>query len=332
MKLERILLTTDFSACARRAYAPAVELARASATGGDAAIIDLVHVTGHPWGLHLARGVDATALRNVYFEQNDKRLQEEAGHEAFAGTNLEHHLLEGDESTEVATYADTSNADCIVQASHGLGGFQHFLLGSFAERVVRAAHVPVITFKSPPPLKGAHPKDATFAPKSLLLPYDGTPPSLDVLEAVRFFATKFGATVHVAFVWQKLDEFESILPEATRSLLRDAGKLEEETARRASDDLRDFVDRTLADVEHRTHVLVGKPVDALVACAKDQKVDAVFMSTHAPIGLGSFLSGSVTEKVLRQVRCPVLTVHTRSESESSREQTAAPSILTEVSR
>jgi nucleotide-binding universal stress UspA family protein len=41
---------------------------------------------------------------------------------------------------------------------------------------------------------------------------------------------------------------------------------------------------------------------------RKDRVDLVVMGTHGRTGLGHFLLGSVTEKVVRMASCPVLTV------------------------
>jgi nucleotide-binding universal stress UspA family protein len=58
---------------------------------------------------------------------------------------------------------------------------------------------------------------------------------------------------------------------------------------------------------HR-HVSFGRPAHAIAEFAENEETDLVTMSTHGQTGLERFLLGSVTEKVVRHVECPVLTV------------------------
>jgi nucleotide-binding universal stress UspA family protein len=56
-------------------------------------------------------------------------------------------LREGDASDTILREIDNSGASMVVLGTHGHSGFKHWLLGSTAERVVRLAHVPVVTVR-----------------------------------------------------------------------------------------------------------------------------------------------------------------------------------------
>ncbi|EMA01092.1 Nucleotide-binding universal stress protein, UspA family [Haloarcula vallismortis] len=52
---------------------------------------------------------------------------------------------EGSPSRKIVDYASQHGCDLIVMGTHGRGGIDRLLLGSVAERVVRSAHIPVVT-------------------------------------------------------------------------------------------------------------------------------------------------------------------------------------------
>lgn len=56
------------------------------------------------------------------------------------------------------------------------------------------------------------------------------------------------------------------------------------------------------------HVGPGKAASAIAEFVEEHSTDLVCMSTHGRTGLERFFMGSVAEKVVRHVRCPVLTV------------------------
>jgi len=72
--------------------------------------------------------------------------------------------------------------------------------------------------------------------------------------------------------------------------------------------LKRLVDQELVGVAHETLVAHGPPADETVRIAGEVKADLIVMATHARHGLAHVVLGSVAEKVVREARCPVLTV------------------------
>ena len=64
-----------------------------------------------------------------------------------AGVPVETAMLEGSPSREIVRYAEDHDCDLVVMGTHGRGGIDRLLLGSVAERVVRASEVPVLTVR-----------------------------------------------------------------------------------------------------------------------------------------------------------------------------------------
>jgi nucleotide-binding universal stress UspA family protein len=50
------------------------------------------------------------------------------------------------------------------------------------------------------------------------------------------------------------------------------------------------------------------PAETIIEIAKEKQVDAIAMSTHGRRGLGRWLMGSVTQKVLQAAPCPILVI------------------------
>lgn len=81
--------------------------------------------------------------------------------------------------------------------------------------------------------------------------------------------------------------------------------------------LDEFVKKNCADfldkVKVQKIVDVGVPYKQIVRAAELENVDMIVMSTHGRTGLGHFVLGSVTEKVLEHASCPVLSIRPREE-------------------
>ena len=61
-------------------------------------------------------------------------------------------------------------------------------------------------------------------------------------------------------------------------------------------------------VETQTLVEVGLAAENIIEAAIERAADLIVMATHGRTGLSHALMGSVTEKVVRQAPCPVLTI------------------------
>lgn len=58
----------------------------------------------------------------------------------------------------------------------------------------------------------------------------------------------------------------------------------------------------------RTFLKRGSAEDVILATARREAADLIVMSTHARTGIAHALLGSITEKIVRNAPCPVLTV------------------------
>ncbi len=147
MNVRRILLVTDFSEEAGRAYRPVSSLART--LGSKISLLHVVQVLARvPYG--------AMAYGAIPITTTEEDLKS-----ARAGIERQRALLDPD--LDVATdavaaenvakgivhYAREHGADLIALSTHGRSGLRRVLLGSVAEEVLRRSHVPVLLF--PPP-------------------------------------------------------------------------------------------------------------------------------------------------------------------------------------
>ncbi len=64
-------------------------------------------------------------------------------------TNLEMEVLIGRPADRLADYADNNNVDLILMATHGRSGVSRWVRGSVADRILRAASVPVLMIRAP---------------------------------------------------------------------------------------------------------------------------------------------------------------------------------------
>jgi nucleotide-binding universal stress UspA family protein len=141
--MHKILIATDFSTHSDAALAAALELAHAAH-----ASVTLLHVCQLP-----ISGADAYAPAPEVIEDivNDarQRLARTRERVAAGGISADVHTRIGDAADEIVRFAGEQGCDFIVVGTHGRRGFRRLVLGSVAERVTRAADVPVLTVRAP---------------------------------------------------------------------------------------------------------------------------------------------------------------------------------------
>ncbi len=85
-----------------------------------------------------------------------------------------------------------------------------------------------------------------------------------------------------------------------------------------------FADLT-ADVKVHERVEMGVAEKNIVNLAEEKGMDLIVISTHGRTGLSHMLVGSVTEKVVRLSRCPVLSISSHTKEEAKEKVAAAAS-------
>lgn len=144
IRIQRILLPTDFSTISTAATKYACELA----TKFDAELHLLHTLEIHPvatpdFGMGLALPRYAEESRAVA-EKSMSGLLDSAWSK---GRKVVQAIVEGSPVKEIVSYARTQNIDLIVISTHGRTGLAHVLMGSVAENVVRSAPCPVLTVR-----------------------------------------------------------------------------------------------------------------------------------------------------------------------------------------
>jgi universal stress protein A len=144
MEIHQILAPTDFSEFSKRS----VESAHALAQTFGAKLL-LLHVVelppypieglGHsPTGATFLEDLERQAsldLARVLPETPDSRVE------------VIRQVAVGTPDRKIVEVAEADKVDLIVMATHGRTGLSHLMMGSVAERVVRAAPCPVLTIR-----------------------------------------------------------------------------------------------------------------------------------------------------------------------------------------
>ena len=144
VKFEHILCPTDFSEPAKKALEYACEL-----TTQYGAELHLLHVLPDPVAALTAYGPVVSAIPADWEEnmrtQVNQQLADALDQKWEQGKKVHRAVSEGVPHAEIIRYAKDHAIDLIVMGTHGRTGFNHFIMGSEAEKVVRQAPCPVLT-------------------------------------------------------------------------------------------------------------------------------------------------------------------------------------------
>jgi len=141
----RILVPTDFSAPSNAALALAKRMARTSG-----ASLHLIHVLDDPFAAAYVAEVYApppAGITESWLKGAQALLDGQLTPDEQVLFRSTQEVMFGTPARDIVNHAAANDIDLIVMGTHGRGGVHHLLMGSVAERVVRAAPCPVLTVR-----------------------------------------------------------------------------------------------------------------------------------------------------------------------------------------
>lgn len=309
LTLDRILVARDFSFVSDRALRHGLALAART------------HASLHVLHANVLHEVDKRTNDQVSPAEGIDALRQELKAEgSVSNAELDNVSIVEAVRRDVAAapailnYAEEENIDLIALGTAGRRGPSRIVLGSVAEEVVRRAPQPVLTVRGsssdtglPPPRPVDH----------ILVPVDFSDYAREALLYAREWATLYDAEIEVLHVVE-----EDLHPAFYVGGVSSIYDVEPDLEEKVQEALQDFVTDTIGSVAGvNTHMRTGSASSTIVEFAAENDVDLVSLSTHGRTGLKRFLLGSVAEKVVRHVDCPVLTVKTFGRTLVSRQDT-----------
>lgn len=146
--------------------------------------------------------------------------------------------------------------------------------------------------------------------QKILLPTDGSKFAESAAQHAIWIASKSGAEIIVLNVI----ETSSLVGLPAEDLIVRIKEMLKEEGRRSLERISEMVNDSekeskIEDIKITLKTEEGSPGDSIIKTIDKENVDLVVMGTSGKHGLDRFLLGSVTEKVVRSAKCPVLAVH-----------------------
>lgn len=144
--------------------------------------------------------------------------------------------------------------------------------------------------------------------KTILVPHDFSSSANHAAAIARNEAKAHGAKLvllHVIDFPTQIQPDTAIVPDANGAPI----SLKTFAVTQAETHLVDLVDRLAKDgIAATSFIRIGNPVDEILRFVDENAIDLVAMGTHGRTGLAHLLVGSVTERVVRMSKVPVLTI------------------------
>lgn len=292
-----ILLATDGSQGSATAESYACGLAQLWGTS-----LTILTVLEFPSGLDAESPVHRLYLAEL-MKQATRELVDVKERAVKQGIAVETKITTGIPSEEVLAVAAEEDPELIVVGTRGKTGLAHVLLGSTAERIIRAAPCPVLAVRTEEQRmeeSSSHLSDPATI-KRILAPVDFSDCSLDALEYGALVAQRCKAALTILHVMEPVSYgLDFTLPHVAKR---------EQDRTVITDKLSGLVSAlTAAGLVCDSRISGGLPVDSILGASMTHGADMIVMGTHGRRGLSHALFGSVAEAVLRKSSCPVLTV------------------------
>jgi nucleotide-binding universal stress UspA family protein len=210
-------------------------------------------------------------------------------------------VTDGSVVPEILKTAEDISADLIVMGTHGLSGFERFMLGSVTEKVLRKAQCPVLTV----PHRVAESTDSphvTF--KTILCAVDFSPSSDRALEYALSLAQEAGGRLVLVHALEWFAEQEPRLS-AHFNVSEYRRALEVDARERLAASIPESA-RTWCEAE--PVIAHGKAYREILRIAGDRKAELIILGVQGRNAVDLTLFGSTAQHVVRQAACPVLTV------------------------
>jgi nucleotide-binding universal stress UspA family protein len=258
-------------------------------------------VTLGPFGVSTPPGEDGAEIARL-----QEAVRTAAARAVEAKLDVETIVDVGDPARQILAHAGSLGVGMIVMGTHGASGFQHLVLGSVTEKVLRKARCPVLTVPRRMPAAAALPF------QRILCPIDFSDSSLSALDWAWSLAQESGATVSLLHViewpWDEppAPPFEKLPGHEARKLMAFRRAAEASSLQQ----LQSLVPDTLRERCQMPPLVRHGKAHREVLAAAEGHADLIVMGVHGRHVVDLALFGSTTNQVVRGASCPVLTVRT----------------------
>jgi len=285
IRIKNILCPVDFFPASLRAYEYALKLA-----SNYDADVHVVHVVSPLFPAAYDFPLNVSEYTGAVQKQARSELIKLAKKAKQARVRFHSELPNGGIDDEIHKALKRTAADLVVMGTHGRRGFERWILGSEADRLLRSCPVPLLTIGAGKGVRTAPPSI-----KRILVTTDFSPGTSEALKYAFSIAQESQARITLLHVVDQVTVGAVALAPATVDAVR--RQLEKLVPAEA---------RPWCEV--KTRVENGVPYQTILEIQGSEKADLLVMNVHGKGLLDRALLGSTAERVVRGAVCPVLLI------------------------
>jgi nucleotide-binding universal stress UspA family protein len=205
----------------------------------------------------------------------------------------------------VIEIGETDLDTLIAMATHGRSGIRRWLLGSVAEKVLHGAENDVLLVRAIEPIER---RRAAAHLERVVVPLDGSQLAEKAVPRAAELAKKMNLELMLIRVY-----FMPGVAYPTGSYAPDWNLLDRERRQRATEYLQIQISKLRNEGLERVllKVLEGSAAEKIIGVGRESPGSMIAMSTHGASGVGRWLLGSVTERVIRHSETAVLVMRAK---------------------
>ena len=279
----KIVVPTDFSKLSEHALDVALVVARK--TNGAVFLLNVIGAMKNYSFSSMGGGVSDEYISEddryvlELHRTNEKRLKQLIAKHQHGDVPV-YSFIEIDDLEEgVNQFADRLNCDLVVMGTSGENTLTEYFEGNHTEKVIRITHIPVLTIREAMP---------SFDINNVVFATDLKTVAKEGVDQIEKFATFFGATVHMVHVSN--DD-----PNIVRKKM-EAFAEEHETPHQVPE-------LTINPIKG------AKVEETILEFAKQKNAEIIATVNHGRKGLMHLFVGGMSERLVRDAKVPVFTVH-----------------------
>jgi nucleotide-binding universal stress UspA family protein len=294
MMYERILVLLDGSESAEQVLPYVMDIG--SRTGSELFL------------LSVSESITSEGALSSYLDQLADEVKSELGkRHTKEGTVVRHALRKGKAANEILRYADENDVNLIGMTASGSSGEELWQLGSIAAKVIRATKRPVLLVRN---RSSERPVENEGLIHRVLVPLDGSHLGESALQQIESLGKSLDIEVVLLNVVEPILLLDAsglasvALPTIKRKVKQEGVAID--YLGRIENGLRE------SGLTVSSELRYGSAADEIITFSIENDIDLIAMSTHGRSGIGKWVFGSVTDKVLHAGETPLLVVRPRA--------------------